>query len=737
MQSEKPVRLQIKLQFSDQGEAPSLQAYAFTAQGKLLGSAVVEKGAAVVEVPAELDGRMLEVILGPRVDKGQPTPSATALKRMGGYAKPMRLLVDKPVLQLTVPSAIFPRWCSCFVRGRLVKRFTLPDGSLRELPVCHARVHICEVDRIRLVIEKLPDRDILRLRDDLLDKLRVVPWPIPPGPDPGPLAGLQSTRPGNLMARPAAAAMPMPQAAAIIAGADAGTLQASILASARSAPQARRQLIELSSYIALHLCDLIYLWGYFRVDCLTTVEVDCEGRFDALIFHACADQPDLYFWVEQFQGGAWTTVYRPGIGCGTHWNYPCGSEIVLNLPRAEACEEPPYDIPPGVTLFVLPYAIANAPIWGIPPGAPPAPDGWVRPDGMIDYYSGSGLGWLYNAPFGGALNFIHDDSYFIPSSGVGGIKYYRYAWRRLSATPNTGAADPTWTPINAELARGYRMEYSDRLPTYEGYRVGPNTIGQNTGLFEFKPQEPPARVTDPPTVVVREWTSGNLSEVGASWNTLLAAPPLSPDNATDDAGDFEVKIEVFDQNGNQVMPGAGTFRFLARNADGSTTRLATAAEEAGGAYVLRVHVDNNGVDADLPQPDIGGVAASDDCGFLRYRAGDLVHVQYLAAHPNQHAVFGFGITRGSHGMPTASTLAPYVEVAVASAPTGSAPYVKLAGYYQRNFTPTELVGSCVNAAFAASLGVYGKATNGYQRLGLDASRLIAFALAEQQAHPHP
>ncbi len=148
-------------------------------------------------------------------------------------------------------------------------------------------------------------------------------------------------------------------------------------------------------------------------------------------------------------------------------------------------------------------------------------------------------------------------------------------------------------------------------------------------------------------------------------------------------------------------------------------------------------MDNDGVSADLPQPDIGGVAASDDCGFLRYRAGDLVHVQYLAAHPNQHAVFGFGITRGSHGMPTASTLAPYVEVAAASAPTGSAPYVKLAGYYQRNFTPNELVGSCVNAAFAASLGVYRKATDGYQRLGPDASPLIAFALAEQQAHPHP
>ncbi|MEO5829110.1 MAG: hypothetical protein ABIQ36_00920 [Rhodanobacter sp.] len=733
MKSEKPVRLHIKVDFIDQGDVPTLQAYVFTRQGTALGQAPLKEGAAVIELPAVLDGQMVEVVLGPPAEKGQTPPTAAALKRMGGYTKSTRLLAEKSALQLSLSTYIFPRWCHCFVRGRLVKRFNLPDGAARELPVCHARVHICEVDRIRLVIEKLPDREILRLRDDLLDKLRIVqPWPIPPIPDPGPLAGAILTR--NSAARPAASLTPMSAQALASPNADTMALHVASLSTSESAVQIRRQLVGLASFISIHLCDLIYLWGYFRVDCLTTVEADSDGRFGALIFHDCADQPDLYFWVEQFQGGVWTTVYRPSIGCGTHWNYPCGSEVVINLPRAVACEEPPYDIPSGVTLFVLPYAIGNAPIWGVPSGAPAAPAGWVRPDGMLDYQTGSSLGWLYNAPFGGTLNFIHDDSYFIPSSG---IKFYRYSYRRLSGVPNTGAADASWTPISASLARGYRMEYSDRLPTYEGYPVGPLTPGPHSGLFEFKPQTPPARATDPATVVVREWTSGNLSEVGASWNTVLAAPPLSPDNATDDAGVFEIKIEVFDPSGNQVMPGTGSFRFLARNADGSTTRLSTAAEEAGGAYVLRVHVDNNNVTAVLPQPSIGGVAASDDCGFLRYHAGDLVHVQYLASHPNQHAVFGFGITRGSNGVAAATTLAPYVEVAAASAPTATSSYVKVAGYYQRNFTPAALVGSCVNAAFAESLGVYPKVTNGYQRLGPDVSRLIAFALAEQSVGAHP
>ncbi len=717
MKSKKSSRLHINLNFTGKGQAPPLQAYVFSKDGKLLGSEPVEKESVAVALPVALDGRNVDVILGPQVEEDQPAPTAAALKRMGAYVKPTQYLVKKPELELNIPVGIFPSWCLCFVHGRLVKRVTLPDGTIGEWPICNARVHICEVDYIPLVIAKLPDPLILQLRDDLLEKLKVIPWPIPPIPDPGPLRLAEQIESPQLRS---------------ISSFSAGQQQSvTALAGVTAVSQIRYQLANLSEIIKIYLCDWLYLWPFFRKDCLTTVEVDSEGRFSAIIAYDCKDKPDLYFWVEQFHEGAWHTVYKPSIGCGTHWNYDCGSEIVLNLPGAEACQEPPYDIPPGVTLFVLPYAIADTPIWGIPSGAPPAPDGWVRPDGYVNYYhSGSSLGWLYNAPFGGTLNFIHDDSYFIPSSD---IKYYRYSYRRANpGSPNTGANDPTWTPIAASLSRGYRMEYSDRFPTYESYPVGPVTVGSQSGLFEFKPQTPPVRPTDPLTVEAREWTRGNLGETAASWNTEIPAPPLSADNTTDDAGDFEVKIELFDSAGNQVMPGASTFRFLARNADGTTTRLATSAEIAGGAYVMLVHVDNNRVSANLPQPSIGGVAASDDCGFLRYEPGDLVHIRYLATHPNDHAVFRFNIVRGSHKLNSASTLAPYVETAAASAPTTTAPYSKVGSYYRRNFTPVELVGTCVDAAFAASLHIFGKATNGRHRLGIDTSRLIAFALAEQE-----
>jgi hypothetical protein len=732
MAAQKSLRLQVELRLTDQAEpAAPLAAYAFAPDGRLLAAVPIAKGVAALELPPDLAGRRATVVVAPQLDKGMPVPSKEVMLRAGGYAKPVRLLPERASLRFEVPSLVFPKWCFCLVRGRLVKRFTLPDGSTAERPVCHARVHVCEVDRIPLVIEKLPEPDLFRLRDDLLDKLRVIPIPRPiPEPDPGPFrldVDAVALNPQPLPPGPPDVALRRMVAAPLaLAGSPAQQLQITSLATAHSAADLRRRLAGLAHLIVIHLCEWRWLWSWFRVDEIAVIDADGQGRFARLIVHDCKDQPDLYFWVEQFDGATWKTVYRPSVGCGTRWNYVCGTEVVLNLPNATACDEPDYDIPPGVTLFVLPWSIGHTPVWG---ALPAAPTGWLRSDGLVNYHAGGGLGLLTDAPFGGTLNFVHDDSWFIPSAG---IRYYRYSWRRHSSAVNTGPADTSWTPMLTPLSRAYRMEYNSggMLPTYQGWLAGPHTVGAQQGLFAFKPQVPPTLPTDPPNVAVREWITGNVNDTAASWDTVAAAPPLSDTQVVDQAGAYHVKIEVFDAAGNQVLPGAATFRFLCRNADGTTTRLATAGEEQAGAYVLRVHVDNNGVASALPQPSIGGVAASDNCGFLRYNPGDLVRIAFHASHPNDRAVFGFGVVRGSNGLAAASTLAPWVEVAAASAPTATTSYTLVAGNYQHDFTPAELVGSCVNAAFAASLGVWGKATNGTQRIGYDASRLIAFALAK-------
>lgn len=751
--AKKPSKLQVNVKLTGEGKAPPLAAYLFSPSGQAIASAPVENERASLPVPADLDGRRLSLFIAPRQAEEQGAPAAASLRRLGAVERGIRYLVDRPAIDLQIPIEIIPPLCVCHVRGRLVKRVLLPDGTIREHAVCNARVHICEVDRIPILIERLPDRDILRLRDDLLEILRrrvppppppepfpPVPGPFPPGPFPpvpGPDPFMMS---GRSMSPPERFAMAAPareaaQARAMMFEAASPVAERAMLAlrAETSATQLRRHLVDISDLIRIYFCELRWLWWLFRVDCLWTVDVDEHGRFDRWIYYRCGDQPDLYFWVEQQQSGAWVTVYRPSVACHTYWNFDCSHEVTINVPGAIGCDDPPYDVPPGVTLFVLPYAIGSTPIWGKPPGSPPAPTGWVRTDGLTDYVT-SGLGTLYNAPFGATLSLIHDDSYFIPSSG---IKYYRYSYRRAGSSGD-------WTPIATPLARGYRMEYSDRLPTYESYPVGPVTVGGESNLFEFKPQTPPSRPTDPATVVAREWTSGNLSEAAAVWNTVAAAPPVS-ELDPDQAGQFEVRLEVFSPSGVRVAPGASTFRFLALNADMVTTRLATTGVSASDpmevfddAFHFFAHVDNNGVAADLPQPSVDGVGADPNCGFLFYDPSDPaddVLVRFRADHRNDRAVFGFTIVRGSNTLQNASTppsgsTPSYVEVASALAPLSPGPgYALSAGYYQRTFAPDELVGACVNAAFAASLSVYGKATNGWWRIGYDAYRLIAFALA--------
>ena len=753
--------LQINLTLEGEDKPPPLQAYVFTAGGEALGSVPIEENTARLAISPDLDGRKVRVVIGPRPQPDQATPSLEGLKRLGLPETSSRVLINEPVVNVSLAASIIPLLCFCHVRGRLVKRVTLPDGTIKELSVCNARVNICEVDPIPWLIEKLPDPDLFRLRDELLEKIR-KPWPPPPPPEelfpqlPGigpvissglvissinPAAGLidatlSSPMLGSTQAR-ASLVTPKPQIANFGANLDAPIPQEALLtlSSARSAVQLRHSLIDLSDLIRIYICDLIWLWRRYRVDCVTTVETDEHGHFDAWVFYRCGgDKPDLYFWIEQIQHGVWTTVYRPSVPCHTYWDFNCSQAVTINVPGAVGCEDPSYDLPPGVTLFVLPYAIGSTPIWGKPSGSSPAPDGWVRTDGYSNYVAG-GLGMLYNAPFGGSLVLIHDDSYFIPSST---IKYYRYSYRRVGSSGN-------WTPIAAPLSRVYRMEYNDRLPTYESYPVGPFPIGAQSNLFEFKPIVPLSRPTDPASVVAREWTSGNLNEAGAVWDTLTI-PSTAFADPTDPSGDFEVRLEVFGPTGAPVAPGAATFQFLLQNADRATTRLAVAGSAAdpmevfGDAFHFRVHVDNNGVEADLPQPSVNGVGADPNCGFLFYdpaNPADDALIRFRAAHRHQHAVFGFSITRGSNAVPNASTppsggTSNNVEVASAVAPLSPGPGYALSGtHYQRTFEPTELVGICVNAAFAASLGVYGKATNGSWRLGYDASRLIAFALAKK------
>ena len=720
-------------------QSPPTWVYAFDSTGRSLASAAVEKGQARLHLPAESAGRPVRLYLGPRAGAAK-TVTPSQLSRLSAYERRLRVDPEHLVADLTVVEPVWRPWfiCSCLVRGRLVKRFTLPDGTVKELPICNARVTICEVDSIPRIILRLPDDILWRLREELILAVR-RPFPPPPPPPPpwevsigpvvpGPFPGLQPV--ASPAAPPQMRGVPTPERAPAQAAqpmqmqfAGAGPQdRVWAVASTTSLVELRQGLVALADMIRPYICGWPWLDPFFRytVDCIATVPVDENGRFETTIYYPCfGDKPDLYFEAEQLQGGVWESIYAPPVRCNTHWNYECGTEVVINVtdPSAIPCAPAdPVDTPPGVTTWVMPYAVGGTKIWGTPPGAPAAPAGWVRSDGQTDYAG------IVNAPFGGYLGFRHGYSSDIPNS----IKYFRWSYRK-------GAAG-AWKHMAEPVYRHYVKQRPANLPTFPAYLLGPHTIGASDHMFEFKPSSPPGADPGDPPGTFTYWPTDDF--FGDIYTAFLNTVALLP-NVAGAAGQYEVKLEVFGSAGSQVSPGAGTFRFIVPtgvDSDGVTilAREAEAAELDGDGFAFNLHVDNNPCTAGIDAPTIGGAAVADVCGFLRYDPASAtpVTIAFHAQHPNNFAEFNFVIVRGATYLAAASAADQEVAAVAAGPYAGDG-----AGSFTNGFPREDLLGACVNAAFAEDLYVFAKATTGWgtRISSYDASALRAFALAPEEA----
>src|SRR5262245_31947262 len=156
-----------------------LAVFVFDEQGRLIDRKEASSGKIELGVTAAMLGHV-RVFIAPVDEKTSAKDlKASHLERLGAY-EPVLRAGGKLIDRIDIPASIIDFWpfCFCWVRGTVVR-------SSDNRAICNARVHICEVDRIPLVILKLPDPDIFKLRDDLLDKLR-RPWPPIPDPDPEP-----------------------------------------------------------------------------------------------------------------------------------------------------------------------------------------------------------------------------------------------------------------------------------------------------------------------------------------------------------------------------------------------------------------------------------------------------------------------------------------------------------------------------------------------------------------------
>jgi hypothetical protein len=726
-----------------------LAVYAFDASGALIERAEVRDGKVVLTLPKGELGR-IRVFVAPSDERlAAQKPTAALMERLRAY-EPVLQAGGRLLDRIEVPGAIIDIWpfCFCWVRGRVVRK-----GDNRA--VCDARVHICEVDRVPWLIAKLPDLEVLRLRDDLLDVIRNPPVPRPgpiPGPDPGPYAQslFRFGNPGEAVGfnpqpdppRVRVGFDPQPDPPGARVGLNPQPLPPGARAGLNPQPEPPSRRIELSPELQAGLrspstlvvrnalidnwkllipwfCLWPQWWWYFRCDEMAVVTTDAHGRFETTLFYPCGgDQPDLYFWVEYDFGSGFETVHKPWMACNTYWNYACGSEVTIRVtdPRVPGCEEEP-DLP-GCQVVVLSIGRNVA----------------------VREVQTSGAEGLTNAgqPFGATLEPRVDFSRTELVENKN-IPYYRWSYRRLSGPDGVGnIVDPASVPLNAwaimtrDVYRHYKVGTS-----YPSDLMGPMpTAGPNAApapnLFRIRPLLPPAG---------NEWIVLNetIDLATAYFDTAsLAGVPAGGPPWPDDlaAGRYELTLELFDASGalvdwtaagidlriaDQDAPfGAGT---VTTSPAPAYNRILAGANTMGFRMVVRV--DNNRCAAEILP--VGGTVTPDPvCGFHNYDLpSDVAALSFVARHPNDFADYSFVTTRGpGPSIPAASTSGTAGE-------PGTNGFTEVVGFtYLKNVIVSTLLGPCSNAAYSERLDVIAKATNGYGTLtGYNAADNAAFALA--------
>lgn len=781
------------LRQAQEKELPEVTVFAFDETGRFLTSAPMPKGTqgqVKLELSPELAGKTVRVVLGPREIEEQEevpvwmaallgrgkrlkeVPSLVSLSRKGGYEKRFRVAAEGSALNLSVYPPDWTIWlfCPCVVRGRLIKRVPLPDGTTRDIGVCHACVKIYEVDKVPRIILKLPERDLFRLRDDLwgiLEKRFARPLVSPPphtlipGKPVEPISAITMasaagiSHPGTLVATPVIPLPPPNAQAALMTGepaqGDQLVTEMEPVFRAASAAQLRSALVAKAEILATFICSIRWLWYWFHTDLIKCVCTDEEGRFETTIWYRCAgDKPDLYFKAVQCVGGSLHTLYDPGVACHTWWDYVCGTEVVLEThdPAAITCSPPiPVDPPPGVTTWILPYGVGNIrldqinPRWQkepIGPGWHPITEDYEE-HGLTDFTDGNGT-WT-GIPFGSTLGFRHGYSSGIPYDVAGKPACYRWLYTRLDDSGHETDWREFAAPVAETVVRhyvDYDLSHHELPPTFPAYPLGPQEKN-HMNMYEFKQHIPPQIPGHKREWPVDDWFADIYTGILQSANL--------PGGVADAAGKYKIKLEIYDSNGAQITPGAGTFEFIVPtglDADGTTilSRKAEESEIEGGGFVFYLHVDNNQCEAEIYEASVSGVAAG-PCGFIAYSPGEDVHLSFKAKHPNGFARFKYTTVRGSSGYVLAASApadpgaTPPVgpgDVVWANAPlvtdnpngfTHDASYI-----FTKDVDEADMRGGCPKAAFGENLYVAAIATNGWVRLsGLDASALPkAFAL---------
>lgn len=738
IESKRPSSFTLKIALDPKAEFKGdIAALLFDKGGNLLEKARASKGVASFSRSARevAANRLFIVPVSDSSDGEAEKPSIRMMERINAY-EPVLRQNGKIVDAITIPASITKLWplCICLVKGQVIKT----DNGL---PVCGARVHICEVDKFWRWLIKLPDLDVFRLRDELIRVFEEPErWKPPiPEPDPSPFSlmkkGLLNISSINPQPEPPgkgyqtfiknSSILPNADLTRATATAKSGAVSSEVLHALNSPSAQHIREVMATNFTILYpyLCFILPRWKY-RCDEIAVVETDALGRFRSFIFYSCnGDKPDLYFWVEYAIGGVMETIYKPALACNTYWNYSCGKEVIIRIndERVPACNNGP-DLPSCVVqILSIGREISMSEIQG--PGAPVAAEG----------LSASG------EPFGGKLE---PRVWFSRTALIDGkhITRYRWSYRRLTEGDGTLLATPgPWIHLTRTVVRHYAV------PVPGGYAhvpltMGPETLAVESDLYRIRPLNVPDGGI--------EWTVVDEREdlASAHFETdKLGIGANACEKALNAAGKYELKLELFKENGALVDWTAENVDLQITNVTapfGTNTVTATTAPDyyrikngsghtIGFRMVLRI--DNNCCSAEV-NPVSGTGLHSTPCGFIEYEPGATVKLSFKANHPNGFANFSFSVVRGvSTAITEASASGAVHDLSVntnnPAFPAHAYTKPNVTSSYTETYGNGELRGPCIRAAYSEALHVSARATDGYGQLWyLNAFDHDAFAL---------
>jgi hypothetical protein len=765
MKSDDQTGLQFYVQFDEAPDKPmSLQVVVFDRSKNVIYQSEVNENSFSLPFAAD-ELKDKRIFLAANIPDRKNELTVETLEKGNGFEVNLPPIINpaETIKLNPVPKYIWSWWwfCVCHVRGRVFNRC----GN-EYLPVYKARVNICEVDPVIWYIRKLPDDEIFKLRDDILGK--IIEWHLP---DPPPeklkdiiinpaikqaaiqpitadVSSLKLTKGStatadklastqtDILSKITSAKLDEPTIKNSDKAAIAPTLPQENIASfhSDSAYLVRNYLVDNYTILYPYWCWLYPL--FLRCVEVAVVETDAYGWFNTDVAYSCyGDKPDLYFSVDYYINGVWTTVYNPGLGCGTYWDYSCNSEVDIYLnDQRIPCPIPQPNIGnKDVFIFSIGNNVSVTKVYQ---------------DGSMKGQTMPGTPFEEGSPFGGSIEpRVYFGNYLCDAIDGGNNYFYKWSFRKEGTS--------TWNEIIADTFRHYLVETSDG-PVFPVYRIGANT----DKLYQILRYHLPGSQGGNDLWVIDSRTDT------ASTKFLTTVLDLDSNGIIDDFsltdGAYEIKMELYKYVENPVThvleaqrvnwTGEGINLYVPLHTLTSPFGDVTIEHETDSTiinkykyfegtdlygFTMKIFIDNKAPNLLLEDVSVTNADATTGvagpCGFIEFknRNTSTVNFKFNASQQNNFATFGFGITKGNG---TTDNFSAGARVGVSSTlllHNGllSGTNINLVGSdYELHVSPDFLLGSCDKAAFLQSVSIHPLVQDGYSRIIYDSSLATAFAL---------